>query len=511
MRITSRVASGYALLATLIAAVLFYQALIIHRMQAINRDLSSITFQAALISLDLMRQRDLVEEYSRKYFAIHDPDYLTQLHAYEGDFERSLNAIRANVRSRDEQAAVGRLTNLWIEFTAALTQLADNPEARSVSAFPARLSDLLERLGTATAEVRGQTLRTIESEVARSRFTGEKARIVSWSVAISAFLVSLIISLWIARSVSIPLKRLTEGTQAIAGGDFTYRLDTSMDDEFSQVAHAFNEMSHRLNELDQLKKDFISHVTHEIKNPLASMQETIELLLEEIPGPLSDKQKRLLELNLKSGRRLSSMIGNLLDLSRMEAGVMEYEFRSQDLVPLLQAAMEEFEVQAQEKKIQIQGSFSDPRLAVECDGDRIIQVVANLISNAIKFSPPMSTIEVRAEPSTEGPPGVGLSADDGSQYASQCNGLAVVSVSDSGPGVPGAEKARIFQKFHQARRPRISGQGAGLGLAICRTIIDAHHGVLWVEDNPRGGSIFRFTLPLGGGDESLRRGASTPI
>ncbi len=506
MRITTRVASGYALLATLIAAVLFYQALIIHRMQAINRDLSSITFRAALLSLDLMRQRDLVEEYSRKFFAIHDPDYLTQLRAYEGDFQTSLNAIRANVRSRDEQAAVGRLTNLWIEFTVALNQLADNPETRSFPAFPERLSDLLERLGATAEEVHKETLRTIESEVARSRFTGEKARVVSWSVAGSAFLVSLIISLWIARSVSRPLKRLTEGAQAIAGGDFTYRLDATTNDEFSQVSRAFNEMSRRLNELDQLKKDFVSHVTHEIKTPLASMQETTELLLEGIPGPLSDKQKRLLELNLKSGRRLSSMIGNLLDLSRMEAGVMEYEFRSQDLVPLLQAAMEEFEVQAQEKKIQIRCSFCDPHLAVECDGDRIIQVVANLISNAIKFSAPMSTIEVRAEPSAEGPP-----PDGNPPSAPQRNGLAVVSVSDSGPGVPDAEKARVFQKFHQARRPRISGQGAGLGLAICRTIIDAHRGMLWVEDNPAGGSTFRFTLPLGGSDESLRRGASTPI
>ncbi len=511
MRITTRVASGYALLATLIAAVLFYQALIIHRMQAINRDLSSITFRATLISLDLMRHRDLIEEYCRKYFAIYDPDYLKLLRAYEGDFEASLKAIRTNVRSRDEHAAVGRLTNQWIDFTAALNQFADDPNTRSVSALPANLSDLLERLRTATAEVYEETLRTIELEVARSRFTGEKARIVSWSVAGSAFLVSLIISLWIARSVSQPLKRLTEGTRAIAGGDFTYRLDDSMNDEFSQVARDFNAMSHRLNELDQLKKDFVSHVTHEIKNPLASMQETIELLLEEIPGPLSDKQKRLLKLNLKSGKRLSSMIGNLLDLSRMEAGVMEYEFRSQDLVPLLQAAMEEFEVQAQEKKIQIHCSFSDPRLAVECDGDRIIQVVANLISNAIKFSPPMSTIEVRAEPSMEGPPGVVLYSSGNSASASQRNGLAVVSVSDSGTGVPDAEKARIFQKFHQARRPRLSGQGAGLGLAICRTIIEAHHGVLWVEDNPKGGSIFRFTLLLGGGDESLRRGASTPI
>jgi len=100
-------------------------------------------------------------------------------------------------------------------------------------------------------------------------------------------------------------------------------------------------MARRLQELDQMKRDFVSHVSHEIKSPLASMRETTELLLDGIPGALTDRQKRLLELNLRSNQRLSSMIGNLLDLSRMEAGVMEYELRSQDLLPLLQTAIAE--------------------------------------------------------------------------------------------------------------------------------------------------------------------------
>jgi signal transduction histidine kinase len=241
------------------------------------------------------------------------------------------------------------------------------------------------------------------------------------------------------------------------------------------------------------------------------MQETTELLLEEIPGSLNDKQRRLLELTLKSGKRLSSMIGNLLDLSRMEAGVMEYEFRNQDLAPLLQTAVEEFQVQAQEKQLHIRCALPEPRLMVECDGDRIIQVAANLISNAIKFSPPSAAIEVRIEKCVSVPRGVVTARKGGPPIAAHTNGFVVVSIADRGPGVPEQEKRRIFEKFHQARQPRIPSPGAGLGLAISRTIIDAHRGAIWVEDNPQGGSIFRFLLPSGGGNEAIRRGESTPI
>ena len=170
-----------------------------------------------------------------------------------------------------------------------------------------------------------------------------------------ALAISILVSFLIYRSISNPLANLTEGTRAIAEGKFYYRLDTSRNDEFSQLARDFNTMTRRLNDLDELKKDFVSHVSHELKAPLASMRETLQLLLEQIPGPLTDKQKRMLELNLQSEHRLTAMISNLLDLSRIEAGVMEYEIKSQDVIPLVQNAIAEIEGQAGEKQIQMVG------------------------------------------------------------------------------------------------------------------------------------------------------------
>src|SRR5919204_6412615 len=109
----------------------------------------------------------------------------------------------------------------------------------------------------------------------------------------------------------------------------------------------------RMKEVDQMKKNFISHVSHELKAPLASMQETTHLMLERIPGPLTDKQKRLLELNLQSGKRLAQMIGNILDLSRLEAGIVEYEMQPSDLTDLIHNVVMELSPEAREKSLRI--------------------------------------------------------------------------------------------------------------------------------------------------------------
>ncbi len=511
MKVSTRVVSGYAVFVALLSAVLAYQTIVVHQMRAINRELSGVSFKAALASLQLIRDRDLVEEYSKKFFVGRDPDYLERLREYELDFETTLGRIQSNATSADEQAAVSLLTATWQEFKSEIEDQLANPELANGAPFPARLEDELNRLSSQAAGVNSATLRAIASEVERSQMTGRYSGRVTWIAALGALALSCIISFFIMRSVLMPLKHLARGTRAIAEGDFSYRLNASRKDEFAQLAADFNAMALRLEELDQMKRDFVSHVSHEIKSPLASMRETTELLLDEIPGPLSDRQKRLLQLHLKSNQRLSSMIGNLLDLSRMEAGVMEYELQSQDLVPLLQAAVAEFEVQARERNIEIMCAVPQAPMVVQCDENRIIQVFANLIGNAIKFSPPSTAIEVEAGTAAEIPAGAPSGfrrarspVDDGA--------YALVSICDSGPGVPDTDKKKIFEKFHQVKLGvKLPGQGVGLGLAICRTIVEAHHGAIWVEDNPRGGSVFRLLLRSGSTGEGVRRGESSPI
>ena len=207
------------------------------------------------------------------------------------------------------------------------------------------------------------------------------------------------------------------------------------------------------------------------------------------------------------------MISNLLDVSRMEAGVMEYEIKHQDLVPLVRTAIAEIEAQALERQIQIRVTLPERPLLVECDGDRIVQVILNLVGNAVKFSPKEGVIEVQLRAIPEVPEkmperwrrlitGQGKGGDYG-----------LLMVADSGPGVPDSHKEKIFEKFHQVKHgKKIAGQGVGLGLAICRTIVHAHRGALWVEDNPAvGGSSFCLLLRPGDSKEEAVPSASSPI
>jgi two-component system sensor histidine kinase GlrK len=267
----------------------------------------------------------------------------------------------------------------------------------------------------------------------------------------------------------------------ISQGQFWHRLPSGGADEFSELAADFNTMSARLEKLDSMKKDFVSHVSHELKAPLASIRQSFHLLLEQIPGPLNDQQRRLLRLSNRSAERLAAMVGNLLDASRMGAGSMEYSFAPADLLALARSVAEEFEVQARDKDITIRvdARGDESGFVDECDRDRMSQVVGNLIDNALKFSARGSEVVASMETKDTGP-----------------ERLLVFSVRDSGVGVPEEHKAGIFGMFYQVKQGgKITGQGVGLGLAICRSIIEAHRGRIWVEDNPGGGSVFYFELP----------------
>ncbi len=158
----------------------------------------------------------------------------------------------------------------------------------------------------------------------------------------------------------------------------------------------------------------------------------------------------------------------------MEAGMMDYKIESCDLVPLARNAASELEGLAREKKLELIVEPTVPEIHVDCDQGRITQVISNLIENAIKFSPVSSKALVRIEANGE---------------------YAILSVWDRGPGVPMLSRTKIFDRFHQVNPgKKIAGQSVGLGLAICRTIVEAHGGSIWVESNPGGGSVFYMKI-----------------
>lgn len=328
------------------------------------------------------------------------------------------------------------------------------------------------RLGDLTTSIVG----AMEGSLAAAEAAAQRAERIATVIAIAAFLASVLLSVALIRGILRPLDRLADGTRRLATGQFGHRLQQPAPQEFARVASDFNAMAARLEELDRLKKDFVSTVSHDLKTPLSSMQETVEVLLDELPGPLTPRQRKLLELNRESARRLAHMLAKLLDLSRLEAETTPIR-DVVDLAGIAREAVARFDVARPGRGPAIALVAPSLPLWVRANESGIAQVLDNLLENAIKFSPAGGTIRVAV-------------AD------LPANGTVLVSVADEGPGVPDSEKDRVFERFHQTAGGRAVGnRGVGLGLSICRHIVDAHSGMIWVADHEPRGAVFCVLLP----------------
>jgi two-component system sensor histidine kinase GlrK len=333
------------------------------------------------------------------------------------------------------------------------------------------------------------------AQLAHSANAAREAERLSWIAAVGILLLSLLVSALIARSISEPLNRLAEGTREVAAGQFDYRLDARGGDEFAQVAQDFNTMIERLGELDQMKRDFVSKVSHDLKTPLTSMQETISAILDEVPGPITEKQRTLLLINQQSGQRLSTMLAKLLDLSRLEAGI-EPHIQVIDGSELIQRAVLHTDSARAERKLRINVDLPAEPVLFEGDIDRMLQLLDNLLENAIKFSPSNDTIRLEMHAFLHRPASIPEDRWIATQTRSAQSCTVQISVADHGPGIPDDQKERIFERFYQTPSGRaVRGRGVGLGLTIAREIVMAHSGKIWVTDNADGGSVFNVLLP----------------
>ncbi|MCB1056262.1 MAG: HAMP domain-containing protein [Acidobacteria bacterium] len=497
MRVSSKIAAGSIVLYVLLVGVLVYHVSLVRRTVEAGRGLSANEWHASNLLVQQRRVLQDLEETSSKLMVLYEPAYLDKLRKLRGRFDDGLDELRRLDLSEQERGELSVIAATWQDLCSLL--LPDpatlvGPEPWQLVDTGDKVARLIGDLETRIDRLSESLLTAVDLRIERSENRRLEAEHISLGVlGVAALLLALIVYLTV-RSIRDPLDRLTEGTRAVADGRFSYRLDAARSDEFSELALAFNTMVERLSKLDQLKKDFVAHVSHELKNPLVAMHETNQLLLEELPGPLTPKQRKLLQLNVQSGRRLSSMLSNLLDLSSLEAGAMTYDFRVADVTGLIRFAAQEFAARAREHRLRLTLDLEPASgLEVLCDAGRLIQVLENLLDNAIKFTPAGGCLEIAARSLAASP------ADQpreslGRFVEGPVPGWVLITVSDEGPGVADGLKLAIFRKFHQLDGGHRTG-GVGLGLAICREIVDAHRGDVWVSDRPGGGSRFSVLLP----------------
>jgi signal transduction histidine kinase len=239
---------------------------------------------------------------------------------------------------------------------------------------------------------------------------------------------------------------------------------------------------------NQAKSDFLANMTHELRTPLhgilsfADMGENKAHLVE------PEKLQRYFSRIKESGERLLNLVNDLLDLSKLEAKRMVLDLHPCDLNSLLKTAQDELSLLLKQKMISIKVDGGDARMAVEVDRNRLYQVLLNLISNAIKFSPEHGIIIIKIR---EARLSIGRRTTDKEQSVE----AIAISVLDQGIGIPESEYDTVFDKFVQSSQTRSGAGGTGLGLAICKEIVELHQGSIKVTEAPSGGACFTVTLP----------------
>ncbi len=244
----------------------------------------------------------------------------------------------------------------------------------------------------------------------------------------------------------------------------------------------------RQKEIEKMKSDFVANVSHELRTPLATIQQNISLLMEELPGGLNEAQKKFLNIAQDNIKRLRRLINDLLDSAAIEAGKFRLRLSKADVNERLNNVVTFLSRWAQTKNIDIQAELLPGAEIIEMDKDRIEQVLTNLISNAIKFTPEGGKIFVSAvkkEPLEEIP-----------------QGAIEISVKDTGPGIAPEDLKKIFDKFERAGGVSSGVGGTGLGLSICQEIVKMHGGKMWVESKLNEGSKFSFLIPIKKGEAS---------
>jgi signal transduction histidine kinase len=336
----------------------------------------------------------------------------------------------------------------------------------------------LNQLGTVLAEATAAKTNSLIAQDARAYVSSRNLFI---GVAAGAIALALLLGFVLSWSLIGPIQRIDSRLAAIASGDFSGHVEVSNRDELGALAANVNQMNDELRRLyrelettSRHKSEFLANMSHEFRTPLNAIIGFSQVLRERMFGDVNAKQEEYLDDILSSGHHLLSLINDVLDLSKVEAGQIELEVAPFSLREALERGVVMVRERATKDGVRV-ALEAEPQVDI-IDGDerRIRQVIFNLLSNAVKFTPAGGAVDVTA---------------------ARFDGEVRVSVADTGPGLAVKDHERIFEEFQQTDAGLDQREGSGLGLALSKRFVELHGGRIWVDSEPGKGSTFVFTLP----------------
>ena len=386
----------------------------------------------------------------------------------------------------DDENVLKQIRRDQRQFSEAMTKIivadeaGNRPRAEQLTRLKGEpLANDLQRLTTSLAST---TQAQTNALIARNRSSFATSRNLFIGVGVGSIALALLLGFVLSLSLIGPIQRMEARVSEIASGDFSTHVEVPNRDELGVLADNLNRMNDELERLyeeletvSRHKSEFLANMSHELRTPLNAIIGFSEVLHEQMFGELNEQQLGYVSDVLEAGRHLLSLINDILDLAKVEAGRMELELADVVLGDALRSGVTMHAERATRAGIELELTL-DPRIVtIRADERKLRQVVFNLLSNAVKFTPQGGRIDVSAKPA---------------------DGFVEVAVADTGSGIAPEDLELVFEEFQQAGDSGKRTEGTGLGLPLSRRFVELHGGRLWAESVPGRGSTFRFTLPV---------------
>jgi len=464
LRLSHQLGLAVGGLLLVVGSLVGWNLIVTRQLTEAHRNLVDSGIPAMRLEVGLLEIVGALRRVEGRYTILKDPDFLAifldRVRAAGADLDR-LEGLLATPAERD----LVREARACLADYRRLLEQGGVPAAGSL--HPAmRLEDVLERLYQGSGAELRRRQAALEALAGRTRLLGVAA-------LAAAILIGLGLGAFAVLRVARPLHRLHTATQAVAAREVSEPLAVSGPSEIRELTRAFNRMAARLGEIDRLKDEFFTGISHDFRTPLAAIRWSADLLHTGSLGTLTPKQMRLAESIQSSSRRLLALVGQIVELGRLRAGRLQLDLRPTDLQGVIGQAVEEVRPLAEHGQLRLDVTVPDDLPPITADAERLHQIVVNLLANAVRFTPAGGRVSVSS----------GLEAAE-----------VAVRVADTGVGIPADLLPKIFDPYEQAHRGR---GGSGVGLMVVRGLVEAHGGRVWVESVEGHGSRFTFTLPVG--------------
>ncbi len=466
----------------LVLFLVIFVTIKLNQLTRLTRAASSVDGQTARLAERLSNNMLSMVGFEKKYLISQDNDFYQHFLRVREDVNKDMQQLGLLVTGSENNKHLTKTRQLYTEYFDIFTQEVENVKKGQkypYKEYQTQKEKIVEKINNNFKDIiwtarsdRDEKIK-ISSEISYNVF-----KITSIAAGLSIFF-GILISFFNTRSINRSIVLLQEKTKDIAKGKFEKISSIDSPPEIMDLANDFNIMCERLRELDEMKKDFISHVSHELRTPLTAIREASRLLIEGAIGDNLGSREELLTIVSDECERLIVSVNRILDLSRMEAKMMEYHFSQTNLIHLIRKCILKLAPIAQRKMITLELTPTPHLPDIWMDAERIGQLLENLVGNALKYTNSKGSVTVKASLKTQ-------------------NGMAIeVSVSDTGCGIHKKHLENIFNKFRRIEGGKETAMGTGLGLSIAKHIITAHGGKIWAESTPGKGSSFFFTLPAG--------------